>query len=66
MVGFVDAMHAAVQLYNMTLPDMLFILNTNDAPICSEEQALRGEQQLSSSSSSSSMDAAVVANRVGV
>jgi hypothetical protein len=33
----------ATQVYKLDLPDMLFILNTNDAPICTEEHALRGK-----------------------
>jgi len=42
-MGFVDAIHAAVQVYNLSLPDVLFILNTADVPVCTEEQAMRGE-----------------------
>jgi hypothetical protein len=35
-------MHAAVHVYNITLPDTLFILNTEDASVCNEEQAIKG------------------------
>lgn len=36
-------MHAAVHVYNLTLPDVLFLINTDDASVCTEEQAMRGE-----------------------
>lgn len=41
--GFVDALKAAVEVYNLTLPDMLFLVNTNDSPICSEYEVMSGE-----------------------
>jgi len=30
-------MDDAVRVYNLTLPDVLFLLNTDDAPMCSHD-----------------------------
>ncbi|KAF8056254.1 hypothetical protein HT031_006442 [Scenedesmus sp. PABB004] len=40
---FVEAMRDAGPRYNVTLPDVLFLLNTDDAPMCNQEQVMRRE-----------------------
>jgi hypothetical protein len=36
-------MRAAVSIFNLELPDVLFLLNTDDAPVCNREQAMSRE-----------------------
>jgi hypothetical protein len=33
-------MRAAVDIFRLDLPDVLFLLNTDDAPVCNKEQAM--------------------------
>lgn len=36
-------MRAAVEVFGLELPDVLFLLNTDDAPVCNREQAMNRE-----------------------
>lgn len=46
LFDFVVAMKAAVSVFNLTLPDVVFIVNTDDAPVCNQEQVLKRECQV--------------------
>uniref|UniRef100_A0A383W8X9 Glycosyl transferase CAP10 domain-containing protein n=1 Tax=Tetradesmus obliquus TaxID=3088 RepID=A0A383W8X9_TETOB len=43
LADFVRAMRAAVEVFGLELPDVLFLLNTDDAPVCNREQAMNRE-----------------------
>jgi hypothetical protein len=43
LADFVRAMRAAVSIFQLELPDALFLLNTDDAPVCNKEQAMSRE-----------------------
>lgn len=43
LYDFVLAMKAAVDVYKLDLPDVLFIINVDDSPVCNQEQVLKRE-----------------------
>lgn len=44
--AFVDAFNAGIQEYNMSFPDVLFILNVGDTPACGDRNQVRNGRWL--------------------